>query len=98
VPSPFLRALGDEPMPTLYQVLYGAATPSTPKPSAPKQAVARPTTPAKPAPFLPGQRVRHPELGTGIVVKAAETVVTVMFPGGVGMRSFPLLNCPLQEA
>jgi DNA helicase-2/ATP-dependent DNA helicase PcrA len=98
VPSPFLRALGDEPMPTLYQVLYGAATPSTPKPSAPKQAVARPATPAKPAPFLPGQRVRHPELGMGIVVKAAETVVTVMFPGGVGMRSFPLLNCPLEEA
>jgi len=98
LPSPFLRALGDEPTPTLYQILYGAVTPSSSKPSAPTQAVARTAKSSAPAPFLPGQRVRHPELGTGIVVKAAETVVTVMFPGGTGMRSFPLLNCPLEEA
>jgi DNA helicase II / ATP-dependent DNA helicase PcrA len=98
LPSPFLRALGDEPMPTLYQIMYGAVAPSAPKPSAATHAAVRTATPNKPTPFLPGQRVRHPELGTGIVVKAAETVVTVMFPGGVGMRSFPLLNCPLEEA
>jgi DNA helicase-2/ATP-dependent DNA helicase PcrA len=98
IPSPFLRALGNEPTPTLYQVIYGAATPSPPKPSASAQAAVRTATPSEPAPFLPGQRVRHPELGTGIVVKATETVVTVMFPGGTGMRSFPLLNCPLEEA
>jgi DNA helicase-2/ATP-dependent DNA helicase PcrA len=98
LPSPFLRALGDEPMPTLYQIMYGAVAPSAPKPSAATHAAVRTATPNKPTPFLPGQRVRHPELGTGIVVKAAETVITVMFPGGVGMRSFPLLNCPLEEA
>jgi DNA helicase-2/ATP-dependent DNA helicase PcrA len=98
LPSPFLRALGDEPMPTLYQIMYGAVAPSAPKPSAATHAAVRTATPNKPTPFLPGQRVRHPELGTGIVVRAAETVVTVMFPGGVGMRSFPLLNCPLEEA
>jgi DNA helicase-2/ATP-dependent DNA helicase PcrA len=54
--------------------------------------------PASPRRSCPGSACAIPELGTGIVVKAAETVVTVMFPGGVGMRSFPLLNCPLEEA
>lgn len=96
IPSPFLRALGDAPAPTLYQQLYGTIEP--PVASAPTHAATRSTKPSTPAPFLPGQRVRHPELGTGIVVKAAETVVTVMFPGGKGLRSFPLLNCPLEEA
>lgn len=96
IPSPFLRALGDAPAPTLYQQLYGTTGLSTA--SALTHAATRPTKPSTPAPFLPGQRVRHPDLGTGIVVKAAETVVTVMFPGGKGLRSFPLLNCPLEEA
>jgi len=95
IPSPFLRALGDEPMPTLYQMMYGVAAPAT---SSPTSKVARSATPPKTAPFLPGQRVRHPELGVGIVVRTADVNVTVMFPGGKGMRTFPLLNCPLEEA
>jgi DNA helicase-2/ATP-dependent DNA helicase PcrA len=98
IPSPFLRALGDLPSPTLYQVLYGATT--TPKP-VPTVSPGRRTETAKttkPSPFLPGQRVRHPELGVGIVVKASDANVTVMFPGGKGMRTYALLNCPLQEA
>ncbi|MFN3689497.1 MAG: ATP-dependent helicase, partial [Fimbriimonadales bacterium] len=96
VPSPFLRALADEPAPTLYQVLYGGA--ASPKPTLSTAPATQGAKPTSPAPFLPGQRVRHPELGTGIVVKAAEVNVTVMFPGGKGMRTFPLLNCPLEEA
>ncbi|BCW95708.1 MAG: UvrD-helicase domain-containing protein [Fimbriimonadales bacterium] len=98
IPSPFLRALGDDPMPTLYQTLYGAPASAPAKPRTPARAVASAVARPTPAPFLPGQRVRHPELGTGIVVKCAETVVTVMFPGGTGMRSFPLRSCPLEEA
>lgn len=98
IPSPFLRALGDTPAPTLYQQLYGTAAVGASFGSAPTHAATRPTRPSTAAPFLPGQRVRHPDLGTGIVVKAAETVVTVMFPGGKGLRSFPLLNCPLEDA
>ncbi|MCS7209355.1 MAG: UvrD-helicase domain-containing protein [Fimbriimonadales bacterium] len=92
MPSPFLRALTDTPAPTLYQVMYGATTPK------PASSASRSSQPAKPAPFLPGQRVRHPELGTGVVVRTAEVNVTVMFPGGKGMRTFSLLNCPLEEA
>ncbi len=98
IPSPFLRALADEPAPTLYQVMYGAVAPSKPAFSAPPKPLAKSAKPAPTAPFLPGQRVRHPELGTGIVVKAADVNVTVMFPGSTGMRTFPLLNCPLEEA
>ncbi len=98
IPSPFLRALGDDPMPTLYQTLYGAPAAASAKPRTPARAVASAAVRPTPAPFLPGQRVRHPELGTGIVVKCAETVVTVMFPGRTGMRSFPLHSCPLEEA
>lgn len=98
IPSPFLRALGDDPMPTLYQALYGAPAAASAQPRTPTRAVASAAARPTPAPFLPGQRVRHPELGTGIVVKCAETVVTVMFPGGTGMRSFPLRSCPLEEA
>ncbi len=98
IPSSFLRALADEPAPTLYQVMYGAVAPTKPASSAPPKPLAKSVKPAPNAPFLPGQRVRHPELGTGIVVKAADVNVTVMFPGGKGMRTFPLLNCPLEEA
>lgn len=97
IPSPFLRALADEPAPTLYQIMYGAVAASKPAYTAPQKPFTKSAKPAKPAPFLPGQRVRHPELGVGIVVKTADVNVTVMFPGGKGMRTYPLLNCPLEE-
>ncbi len=94
-PSPFLKPLADQPMPTLFQMLYG----STPA------AVKLPTSAQRPAfqstdrpIFIPGQRVQHPDLGTGIVVRTTDQMVTVMFPGGKGMRNFPLAQCPLQEA
>ncbi|MCS7191306.1 MAG: UvrD-helicase domain-containing protein, partial [Fimbriimonadales bacterium] len=98
IPSPFLRALADEPAPTLYQVMYGAVATAPTASRAAVIAVPQSTASAKSAPFLPGQRVRHPEIGTGIVVKCTGVNVTVMFPGGVGLRTFALLNCPLQEA
>ncbi len=98
IPSPFLRALADEPAPTLYQVLYGASAPRKPEFSGLKRPFMHSPPPSAHAPFLPGQRVRHPELGVGIVVKTAGVNVTVMFPGGKGMRTFPILNCPLEEA
>ncbi|MFN7162337.1 MAG: 3'-5' exonuclease, partial [Fimbriimonadales bacterium] len=98
IPSPFLRALGDEPAPTLYQILYGASAPRKPEFSGLKRPFITAPPPSAHAPFLPGQRVRHPELGVGIVVKTAGVNVTVMFPGGKGMRTFPILNCPLEEA
>ncbi|MCS7272855.1 MAG: UvrD-helicase domain-containing protein [Fimbriimonadales bacterium] len=94
LPSPFLRALVVQPMPTLYQVMYGAVASRLSTPSV-WQGAARGKSEA---PFLPGQRVRHPELGTGVVVRASEANVTVMFPGGKGMRTFSLLDCPLEEA
>lgn len=97
IPSPFLRALADTPAPTLYQVMYGANQSPKPAPTTPYPPLTQSAKLATPAPFLPGQRVRHLELGVGIVVKATEVNVTVMFPGGKGMRTFPLLNCPLEE-
>ncbi len=99
VPSPFLRALSDISMPSLFQLRYGGAKPSplqwTPPHRRPESQ--KPAS-AKPAPFLPGQRVHHPQHGYGIVVRTQEHVVTVMFPGGKGLMSFPLQNCPLEEA
>ncbi len=95
IPSPFLKPLADKPMHTLLQMLYGS-TPAV---------VKLPTGNARPAVhqanrpiFIPGQRVMHPELGSGIVVRTTDQLVTVMFPGGKGMRSFTLNECPLQEA
>ncbi len=82
IPSPFLRALADTPMPSLFQLRYGGAKPS-PLQWTPPIAGQEPPKPApeKPAPFLPGQRVHHPQHGYGIVVRTQEHVVTVMFPG-----------------
>ncbi|MCS7301661.1 MAG: hypothetical protein NZ556_08940 [Fimbriimonadales bacterium] len=76
--------------------MYGAA--ATPKAGSAKPVVAFGAKSSTPAPFLPGQRVRDPKLGVGIVVRASDATVTVMFPGGTGMRTYPLLNCPLEEA
>ncbi len=92
IPSPFLKAFKDTPMPTLYQQMYG--TPPAPTPyRAPIWTPAR--TQSR---FLPGQRVHHPDFGYGIVVRTSDALVTVMFPGGKGMHSFPLQDCPLEEA
>lgn len=95
--SPFLRALSDMPMPSLIQMRYHTAMPSALPWTPPHRRQAEtPVTPAN-MPFLPGQRVHHPEHGYGIVVRTQEKVVTVMFPGGKGMMTFPLHNCPLEN-
>lgn len=96
IPSPFLRALGDTPAPTLYQVLYGAVT--KPTFGAPPARFTATDKTTQRGTFLPGQRVRHPDLGIGIVVKATDSGVTVMFPGGKGLHTFTQPNCPLEEA
>jgi|DewCreStandDraft_2_1066082.scaffolds.fasta_scaffold01539_14 DNA helicase-2/ATP-dependent DNA helicase PcrA len=99
IPSPFLRALADTPMPSLFQLRYGGAKPSPLQWTPPHRRQEPPKpAPEKPAPFLPGQRVHHPQHGYGIVVRTQEHVVTVMFPGGKGLMSFPLQGCPLEEA
>lgn len=95
VPSPFLRPLADTPMPSLLQVRYATRSPA-PLPWTPPRP--RESEPPAKAPFLPGQRVHHPQHGYGIVVRTQEKLVTVMFPGGKGMMSFPTHDCPLEEA
>ncbi|MFQ3611785.1 MAG: 3'-5' exonuclease, partial [Fimbriimonadales bacterium] len=95
LPSPFLKALGDQPMPTLLQMLYGS-TPAIAK--MPSSNTPSPARQVQHTIFIPGQRVLHPELGTGIVVRTTDQIVTVMFPGGKGLRTYPLHECPLQEA
>ena len=83
-PSPFLRALKDLETPTLYQLMFSSATQQAQVGSIP------------PVTLLPGQRVRHPQHGFGIVVRTTDHMVTVMFPGGVGMLTFPLKDAPLE--
>lgn len=95
VPSPFLRPLFDTPMPSLLQVRYATSSPKSLPWTPPHRRESE--APAK-APFLPGQRVHHPQHGYGIVVRTQEKLVTVMFPGGKGMMSFPTHDCPLEEA
>ncbi|MER3558171.1 MAG: ATP-dependent DNA helicase PcrA [Armatimonadota bacterium] len=92
--SPFLHAMSDLPMPSLIQRHSHTAMPSALPWTPPHRRQAE--TPAN-TPFLPGQRVHHPEHGYGIVVRTQEKVVTVMFPGGKGMMTFPLHNCPLEN-
>lgn len=97
IPSPFLKALKDTPMPTLFQIMYGKSAPTPTAFQAPQWTGSASATRAQ-SPFLPGQRVHHPQHGYGIVVRTSDTLVTVMFPGGKGMMSFPLQDCPLEEA
>jgi DNA helicase II / ATP-dependent DNA helicase PcrA len=84
-PSPFLKALKDLETPTLYQLMFGTAP----------QAAARSATPPS---FLPGQRVRHDQYGLGIVVRATDEFVTIMFPGGAGLITLPAQSAALSEA
>ena len=84
-PSPFLNALKGIETPTLYQMMFGVVS----------QAAHRVASPPS---FLPGQRVRHPQHGFGIVVRASEELITVMFPGSVGMLSLPAQSASLEEA
>jgi len=84
-PSPFLNALKGMETPTLYQLMFGAPAPAT------RQV-------ASPPSFLPGQRVRHPQHGFGIVVRASEEFITVMFPGSVGMLTLSAQSASLEEA
>jgi DNA helicase-2/ATP-dependent DNA helicase PcrA len=93
-PSPFLRALKEMPMPTLYQQMFG--TPAPLSASHKRMDGGRTTQPSNAARFLPGQRVRHPQHGLGIVVRTTDHMVTVMFPGSVGMLTFPLKDAPLE--
>jgi DNA helicase-2/ATP-dependent DNA helicase PcrA len=93
-PSPFLRALKDMPMPTLYQQMFGTPVPLSASPK--RMDGGRTTQPSNAARFLPGQRVRHPQHGLGIVVRTTDHMVTVMFPGSVGMLTFPLKDAPLE--
>jgi len=92
-PSPFLRALKELETPTLYQLMFGTATEQGRSIGQVRRG--GPEKPAE-APFLPGQRVRHAQHGFGIVVRATDHLITVMFPGGVGMLTFPLKDAPLE--
>jgi DNA helicase-2/ATP-dependent DNA helicase PcrA len=84
-PSPFLKALKDLETPTLYQLMFGTA------PQAAARSATRPS-------FLPGQRVRHDQYGLGIVVRATDEFVTIMFPGGAGLITLPAQSAALSEA
>ncbi|MEN3001038.1 MAG: UvrD-helicase domain-containing protein [Armatimonadota bacterium] len=92
-PSPFLRALKEVETPTLYQLMFRsaaeAASSSSPSASSGHAPAAQPL-------FLPGQRVRHPQYGFGVVVRATDHAITVMFPGGTGMLTFPASEAPLE--